>query len=113
MALNIFLDAVPLNVDESGTVRVGTTRVLLELVVKSFREGATPEEIVQMYDSLRLADVYAVIAYYLMHQRDVDEYIAQRTREANELRKQVEVSQQHLPDIRARLLAARARKQAS
>jgi uncharacterized protein (DUF433 family) len=37
--------------------------VLLELVVREFRRGATPEQIVQAYDTLDLRDVYAVLAY--------------------------------------------------
>jgi uncharacterized protein (DUF433 family) len=113
VALNISLDAVPLRVDETGTVRVGATRVLLELVIHAFREGATPEEIVQMYESLSLSDVYAVIAYDLRHREDVDAYLVERSREAGETRKRVNALQQHLPDIRARLLAARGQKQAS
>ncbi|GIL11330.1 MAG: hypothetical protein BroJett038_00500 [Chloroflexota bacterium] len=50
--------AVPLQTDESGTIRVGGTRVLLDLVIFAFRQGATPETIVEQYPSLALADVY-------------------------------------------------------
>jgi uncharacterized protein (DUF433 family) len=113
MSLTIHEDAIPLRVDETGTVRVGRTRVILELVIHAFRDGATPEQIVQDYDTLNLADVYAVVGYYLRHRDEVDGYLTGRERGAEELRKQVEASQQHLPDIRARLLAARTKKQAS
>lgn len=113
MSLAIHEDAVPLRVDETGTVRIGRTRIILELVIDAFREGATPEQIVQDYDTLNLSDVYAVIGYYLRHRDEVDAYLGRREGEAEELRKQVEASQQHLPDIRARLAAARAKKQAS
>jgi uncharacterized protein (DUF433 family) len=113
MPLTIHNDAVPLRVDETGTVRVGKTRVILELVVHAFRDGATPEQIVQDYDTLNLADVYAVIGYYLRHRDEVDAYLAERAAEAEELRKKIEASQRDLPDIRARLLAARAKKEAS
>src|SRR4051812_1287586 len=110
MPLTIHEDAVPLRVDETGTVRVGRTRVILELVVHAFRDGATPEQIVQDYDTLNLADVYAVIGYYLRHRDEVDAYLAQRAAEAEELRKKIEASQSHLPDIRARLLARASNK---
>jgi uncharacterized protein (DUF433 family) len=113
MGLTIHQDAIPLRVDETGTVRVGKTRMLLDLVIGAFRDGATPEEIAQMYDTVDLADAYAVIGYYLRHREEVDAYLADRTREAEELRKKIEASQRHLPDIRARLLAARAKKSAS
>jgi len=113
MPLTIHEDAVPLRVDETGTVRIGRTRVILELVVQCFRDGATPEQIVQDYDTLNLADVYAVIGYFLRHRDEVDAYLAERAAEAEELRTKIEAAQSHLPDIRARLLAARAKKQAS
>jgi uncharacterized protein (DUF433 family) len=110
MSLTIQPEAPPLRVDETGTIRVGKTRVLLDLVVAAFREGATAEEIAQMYDSLDLTDVYDVIAYYMRHRESVDSYLAQRANEAKELRKQVTAAQSRLPDIRTRLLARRAPK---
>ena len=113
MPLTIHEDAVPLRVDETGTVRVGRTRVILELVIHAFRDGGTPEQIVQDYDTLNLSDVYAVIGYYLRHRDEVDAYLTARAAEGEELWKRVEASQRHLPDIRARLLAARAKKEAS
>lgn len=113
MSFTIHQDTIPLRVDETGTVRVGKTRMLLDLVIGAFRDGAMPEEIVQMYDTLDLADTYAVIGYYLRHREEVDAYLIQREHEADELRKKIEASQRHLPDIRQRLLAAKARKDAS
>ncbi len=56
----------------------------------AFREGATAEEISQQYPSLRLADVYAAIAYYLENQSQVEAYLEARegasavTRQENE-----------------------------
>ena len=38
---------VPLVADAYGTLRVGATRVTLDVVVAAFEQGATPEEIVQ------------------------------------------------------------------
>ena len=49
--------AVPLCEDEYGAIRVGNTRVLLDLVIHAFREGASAEGIVESYDALNLADV--------------------------------------------------------
>jgi uncharacterized protein (DUF433 family) len=67
-------DPVPLRIDETGACRVSQTRVLLELVLQAFRDGATPETIVRdYYDTLEPADVYAVIAYYLRHREEVEE----------------------------------------
>ena len=49
---------------------VGDSRVLLELVIQEFQDGATPEMIVQQYDTLALPDVYAVIGCYLRHREE-------------------------------------------
>jgi uncharacterized protein (DUF433 family) len=65
MTLVIGIEPVPLATDAGSVVRVGGTRVTLDTVVTAFEEGATAEEIVHQYPSLKLADIYAVIGYYL------------------------------------------------
>lgn len=100
-------DAPPLREDATGALRVGDTRVLLELVIRAFQDGATPETIVQRYSTLALPDVYTVIAYYLRHRDDVQEYLEQRERKAEEVRQRIESQQGDLSEIRARLLARR------
>jgi uncharacterized protein (DUF433 family) len=102
------IEAPPLREDESGALRVGKTRVLLELVIHAFQDGATPESIVQRYDTLSLAHVYAVIAYYLRHRKQIEEYLAGRDRMAEEVRKKIDARQGDLSDIRARLIARQA-----
>ena len=67
---------VPLRSDEGGAVRVGDTRVSLDVVIREFKDGSPPETIVSAYPTLRLADVYAVIAYYLRNTQEVDAYLA-------------------------------------
>jgi hypothetical protein len=79
----------------------------LELVIRAFQDGATPETIVQRYSTLALADVYAVIAYYLRHRSDVEAYLARREHEAEEVQRRIESQQADLNEIRARLLARR------
>ena len=66
----------PLREDAAGALRVGDSRVLLELVIRAFLDGATPETIVQRYSTLALPDVYAVIVYYLRHRSEVEGYLA-------------------------------------
>ena len=72
MSLAVVAEPAPLAVDHDGVMRVGGTRVTLATIVTAFHEGATAETIVQQYPSLTLADVYAVIGYYLRHQADFD-----------------------------------------
>ncbi|MCC7162538.1 MAG: DUF433 domain-containing protein [Anaerolineae bacterium] len=74
MAVEI-TEIIPLMTDEYGVIRVGGTRVPLETVVSSFEQGATAEQIVYQFPALKLADVYAVISYYLNHRKEMELYI--------------------------------------
>src|SRR5437667_3596845 len=78
MAIIIQPEAPPLRQDASGGLRVGSSRVLVELVIRAFQDRATPEAIAQRYPTAPLADIYAVIAYYLRHRQEVDAYLAER-----------------------------------
>jgi uncharacterized protein (DUF433 family) len=106
MALPIEVERVPLQVDADGVVRVGGTRVTLDTIVETFGEGATAEEIVQQYPSLRLADVYTVLGYYLRERQQVDAYLGRRQMQADRTREQNE-AQFDPQGVRDRLLARR------
>jgi uncharacterized protein (DUF433 family) len=80
----------PLRVDEGGVVRVGNSRVSLDLIVEQYENGMAPEDMVRAYDTLTLADVYAALAYYLRHRAEVRAYLAGRRQQAAALRAQVE-----------------------
>lgn len=75
---------VPIQVWEGGAVRVGRTRVNLWQVVGHHLEGLSPEQIVEHYPTLELADVYGAIAYYLANREAVDAYLAEEERLAEE-----------------------------
>jgi uncharacterized protein (DUF433 family) len=79
------LDAIPLAEDGNGVYRVGGTRITLDLVVRAFNRGATAEEIVLDFPTLRLPDVYQVIGYYLKHSAELAPYFEKRGREEAEL----------------------------
>ena len=68
-------DPVPLYIAPGGAVRVTGTRIPLENIVWGYERGSTPEDIVGDFDTLQLADVYAVIAYFLRHRAEVMEYV--------------------------------------
>jgi uncharacterized protein (DUF433 family) len=102
--LKLQTDPVPIREDTSGALRVGETRVLLDLVIHAFEDGATPETIVQRYPTLRLPDVYAVITYYLRHPGEIDDYLRQREQRAAEVRQRIDDAQGDLSEIRRRLL---------
>jgi uncharacterized protein (DUF433 family) len=95
----------PLRVDPGGAVRVGASRVSLDVVVAEYENGLTAEDLVRAYDTLELADVHAVIAYYLRHRDEVRAYLKRRAAEAAALRAQIEAGRPPVP--RAELLARR------
>ena len=96
---------VPLREEPAGVLRVGKSRVLLELVLRAFKAGATPEAIVQSYDTLNLADVYAVITRYLAAAEPFEEYLRIRDEAAAETRRKIEEFQGPQGNLRAVLLA--------
>jgi len=96
--------SVPLSIDQAGVLRVNGTRVSLDSVIFAFNEGSTPEEIAQQYTTLNLADIYAVISYYLQNHDEVVEYLERRKIQRAKLKEQVE-SQFDPQGIRDRLLA--------
>jgi uncharacterized protein (DUF433 family) len=102
--------AVPLYEDGQGGLRVTGTRVLLERIVHAFADGATPEGIVQSYDTLQLADVYAVLTWYLHHKAEVEEYLRKRAEEGEEIRRVIEAGQPDRTELRARLMGRRSQK---
>ncbi|MDZ4683834.1 MAG: DUF433 domain-containing protein [Planctomycetaceae bacterium] len=111
MSFAVEVEAPPLREEADGALRVGQSRVLLELVIRAFQDGATPETIVQRYSTLALSDVYAVIAYYLRHRSEVEGYLTQREQLAEEVRQRIGSRQGDLSDIRDRLNAQRPKQQ--
>ena len=101
---------VPLRFDPHGAIRVGQTRILLDVVLHEFDSGATPEEIVDAYEGLELADVYSVLGYCLRNRAAIDEYLRQREAEADALRRTIEAGQPFRANLRARLLARQTAK---
>ena len=107
MNLAIEVSPVPLRADEHGVMRIGQTRVRLDTVITAWRQGESPEQIVENFDVLDLADVYAVISYYLRHRTEVEAYVERNRQEGEQLRAEHE-RQFPSAGIRERLLARRA-----
>jgi uncharacterized protein (DUF433 family) len=107
--LQLETEAPPLRVDEGGAVRVGKSRISLDLIVRQYENGMTPEDMVRAYDTLVLADVYAAIAYYLRHRTEVQAYLKRRTEEAESLRAKIEAMSPRIS--REELLARRSARE--
>jgi len=101
----------PLDETEQGAVRVRGTRVSLDSVISAYNSGATPEDIVRSFTTLKLRDVYAVITYYLDHRDVVEAYITRREAEASEIRKEIEASQPSGQSLQAKLAARKAARE--
>jgi uncharacterized protein (DUF433 family) len=106
--MKIHQDEVPLRIDESGAIRVGDTRILFYLVIEAYKRGRIPEDIVQMYDALPLADAHAAVAYYLRHRDEVEQFLGEVDERATELRRKIEATQPPRAEVLARLEARRA-----
>ena len=64
---------------ESGYHITGS-RVSLDSIVYDWRDGLSPESIVENFGTLTLEQVYGAITYYLAHQAEIDAHL-QRQRE--------------------------------
>jgi uncharacterized protein (DUF433 family) len=105
MSLVLECEAPPLHEDETGAIRVGNSRVLLELVIRAFQDGASAESVVQRYPTLLLSDVYIIIGYYLRHHEAVEAYLNRREQLATDVYQRLSSVQPDLSVIRSRLLA--------
>lgn len=97
-------DPVPLAMDGAGRLMVVGTRVPVDTLISAFKRGESPEAIHESFDTVALADVYAVLAYYLRHRADIEQYLSERERQGTEIQARME-SEYPSDGLRARLLA--------
>jgi uncharacterized protein (DUF433 family) len=110
MSLMAETPPLPLRADEHGVMRVGQTRVRLDSVLTTWKQGATPEQIVENFDTLSLADVYSVIGFYLNHTSEVEAYLEKNKVAGEKLKLE---NEQRFPQtgLRERLLARRTKEE--
>ena len=77
----------------------------------AYKQGSDPEEIIDMFTSLKLADVYIVISYYLQNRDEIEAYLSERQKQ-HELVRQMNEARFDPNGIRERLLS-RLRSQSS
>jgi uncharacterized protein (DUF433 family) len=107
--LPLHAERPPLRVDEGGAVRIGKSRISLDLIVEQYENGMTPEDMVRVYDTLVLADVHAVIAYSLRHRDEVRAYLKRRAEQAAALQAKIEAERPRVS--REELLARRSARE--
>ncbi len=109
MIVTPITEQIPIRVDEHGRLRVGNTRVLLDLLIYAYWRGETPETITESYPSLSLDDVYLAIGYYLRHRTEVDAYLRQQEAEAEAFQREYEAA--HPRTLTREVLLARLESQ--
>jgi uncharacterized protein (DUF433 family) len=67
--------------ERAGSLYVAGTGVSIDSVLTRFQTGSSPENIVHSFPSLRLSDVYGLIAYYLENEKTIKAYLAEGERE--------------------------------
>ncbi len=104
MSITIHPDPVPLRTDESGEVLVGNSRILLTTLLYCHQQGMTPEALAESFPSVSLADILGALGYYYRHKNELDAWLAERDREMDELRRQIEATQQpRLAQLKAKV----------
>ena len=74
---------------EERVFRIRGTRVALDSVIYQFLEGRSPEAIQDAFPALSLSQVYGGIAYYLDHQAELDQYLAENEAKEGEFSREI------------------------
>ena len=88
---------VPIKEDEHGAIRVSGTKTTLDVLITSYLQGESPEEIHESLPTVPLNDIYAVITYYLSNRKEVEKYLQRREKEFQQFRATMEA--QYPPTI--------------
>jgi uncharacterized protein (DUF433 family) len=72
--------------------RIAGTRFSVQQVAVLHKEGLSPQEIVNEYEFLTLAQVYAALAYYYANREEIEAYLAAEEAEYERLVAEFEAS---------------------
>jgi uncharacterized protein (DUF433 family) len=89
MSIVIAPEPVPLRETEEGVLRVGNSRVLLEILYERYQMGLSAEELHDQFPTAELADVHAVISFCLRHPEFIEAYMAAYERGAEEVKQKL------------------------
>ncbi|MCX7992279.1 MAG: DUF433 domain-containing protein, partial [Fimbriimonadales bacterium] len=99
--------SLPVRIESNGAVRVGDSRVTLEIVLEAFLQGETPEQVVQSYPTLNLADVCCLYAHYSVNRQLFEKYLEASRQQSESVREMIE-SAYPTEDLRERIKQKRA-----
>jgi uncharacterized protein (DUF433 family) len=86
MALPLAAIPVPLRLTDGGIMRIGQTRVMLEVFITALNEGLSTEDLIAEFPEVAAHDVFALLSYYAAHQAAVDAYVEERAAALDSLR---------------------------
>ena len=107
MSITFQTDPLLLREDTTGDLRVGRDAGSRGIGASRLSRRRHARAIAQRYPSLSLADVYSVVAYYLRHRDAMERYLADRERQADDVRQRIDRPQRDLTYLRNRLLRQR------
>ena len=70
-----------------GRVRIDGTRITVNQIVTLYKKGDSPEDIVEYYVHLTLAQVHAALAYYHANQQEIENSLVVEEKEAEHFEK--------------------------
>jgi uncharacterized protein (DUF433 family) len=68
-----------------GRPRITGKRFSVEQIITLTKEGLSPQQILREYDFLTLAEVHAALAYYYANQEQIEQYLADKIAEYQQL----------------------------
>src|SRR5690242_6052240 len=88
--------------------RIAGTRISFDSIVYAWRQGESPEGIIDSFSSLTLEQVHGALAFYLANQAMIDEYLLHSENDYDHLRqKSWEDMRQNRPELYEKLSAAK------
>ena len=103
-------EGVPLHNHPDGQVRITGTRISLEIFLEAHELGArTPEQLTRRFDTVKLADAKAVLAYYRDNQAEVDEYLRLSAEKSDRIREEITSQPEYIEHTNRILERARAK----
>ncbi len=91
-------------------IRLKGTRIGIETILYEYLDrNRTPEEIAQIYTSLRLEQVYATILYYLQNQENISQYMRKWHEHGHRMREEQRINP---PPVSDKLRQLRAKRKA-
>ncbi len=88
--MSIALSGMLVRTDDvcGGQIRIDGTRITIHRIVTLYKQGQSPEEVVQTYPQLSLAHVYSALAYYHANREEVELELVTADTQYDELKRQ-------------------------